>query len=328
MSKKSSQVHKRRTHTREQIIRLAMQVLTLIVLLFAADVGAQSPSTSPNDSSSCAVCGAGMVISNPKGIVNVPDTAPITCEYYGHIGLTGYFDPTGCAIASVYATECGCVPSDQGNTSVLSFPPCEICGKGRKVSKLDEILYATDGTPITCELLDRVGKKGVFDPQTCALVPESTRIPCGCVSKLKRVQIVVIVLSLMSIVVIFVFMARSWIPNFCHNYNTPGDQSFNSEIQSTSRGDSLPDELDIKRMNNAATNLIPESIYVVKKTMKERTTSRASTEFLGILQQPTRPLTLELGVCLPETESEGPSTTDGCAPSRGSPGVVIDSGKE
>jgi hypothetical protein len=74
----------------------------------------------------CSVCGVGMVISNPSGIVAPPQRENTTCAVFQEAGQLGYIDPLFCPVVFAVASNCGCVPGTLAPISSAPVTPAPV----------------------------------------------------------------------------------------------------------------------------------------------------------------------------------------------------------
>ena len=134
------------------------------VLLF----GSVGPAMAQN----CSICGDGSNVTDPAGVVQIPNQSNLTCAELESAATAGSINATQCSLlASFTQGPCGCTKA--------SFV-CDICGNGGNITIPDGIVQIPTQPNRTCAKLYDAAIGGNISQVQCSLLPPFTSTPCGC----------------------------------------------------------------------------------------------------------------------------------------------------
>jgi len=112
------------------------------------------------------------------------------------------------------------------------FPPCSVCGKGRKVSKPNGVVVVPDADLVTCATYEQIGEEGFFDPLVCEFTDLFTG-SCGCRKDRNVGLIVGVVLGSVALLVILALVYFIYFRNKKNQSNDADTTTTGSNVAAT-----------------------------------------------------------------------------------------------
>jgi len=130
----------------------------------------------------CPVCGNGMFVTQPEGIVN-PENS-MTCAQYQEEAARGRIDEDQCSVLQQMSEEaCGCQPPPSFPTDAPTSYECQVCGVGREVGLPDAEVMLPSYQKMSCATLQERAETGVIHYTQCARFVPLAQQYCGCRDK-------------------------------------------------------------------------------------------------------------------------------------------------